>query len=54
LEDVGVWSVRAEGHRAGPAAVAEGALAVFEPADRGWGGRGRPPECRVAMGRCRP
>ena len=34
LEDVGVWSVRARGLRPGPATVAEGAFAVFEPADR--------------------
>src|ERR1039457_5367827 len=44
LEDVGVWSVRARGLGAGPAAVAEGAFALFEPADRagGGGGGGRP------------
>ena len=34
LEDVGMWPVRARGLGAGPAAVAEGAFAVFEPADR--------------------
>jgi hypothetical protein len=34
LEDVGVWSVRAHGLGAGPAAAAEGAFTVFDPGDR--------------------
>src|SRR5450631_1978183 len=34
LEDVGVGSVGGDGHGAGPSAVAEGAFAVFESADR--------------------
>jgi collagenase-like PrtC family protease len=34
LEDVGVWSVRVQGQGSSPAAVAERAFAVSEPADR--------------------